>query len=71
MSKLTIDEWRKRAVAETIRYSSAMHVLADVRKELDDAQQALRLGDDNFWAESAVARAYALVSEVLTDWEPK
>lgn len=64
----TLEVWRKRAVGESVRHSIVMHTLFDVRKELEEAQKALTLGDDS-WADAAVERARSLVSEALTDWE--
>lgn len=61
----TLDIWRKRAVGESIRCSSVMHALFDVRKELEEAKKALTMGDDS-WADAAVDRAQSLVSEAIT-----
>jgi hypothetical protein len=61
----SLELWRKRAVGESIRCSSVMHALFDVRKELEEAKKALTMGDES-WADAAVDRAQSLVSEALT-----
>lgn len=59
-----ITMWQQRAINESIKISDARLKLIDLQELLDEAKEALSLGDDG-WAEAVINRASVCVSEAV------